>query len=402
MSRGALLALAACAVAVSCHGRLSSERYLAGEEVVVRDFERKVQIHGTALMPAGRGGLLSIWSDDEGVWTMMVTREGYPLRDAVRVSRHGSALISAVHLGKACVADGMGFALAIVPRVTVTQGNAPLEVMLLGLDGRRMQTVVLDAKVGPYSKRVSVVGDCSGVLVGWHQGSIGDFSSRLAFIDVPAGKVRWETRLSDEGVNGFCPGLSMNDGRIVAAWGEVRTAFAHPDEKPRPDAIMSAVLDPEGGLLSGPRRVLETFHTSSTPVLASNGNRIAMLFKDEPPDEYKEGVYLAFLDPEGGLVGEPARIGRGDGPDPPILLTLPGDHMLTAVVRSLAFELLVGVNSLDARGEKTSGELQIYAHQVRFRHLSAFEWDGKISLLHVEQGRTRTRLLLTTLHASSR
>ena len=68
--------------------------------------------------------------------------------------------------------------------------------------------------------------------------------------------------------------------------------------------------------------------------------------------------------------------------------------------RGLAFELLVGVNHLDEQGHKISGELQIYAHQVRFRHLSAVQSTGQISLLHVEQGRTRTRLLLTALHAS--
>ncbi len=402
VSRGAVLALAACAAAASCHGRLFDERYTAGKETAVRDFERKVQIHGTALLPAAGGGLLSIWSDEEGVWSMMITREGSCLGEPVRVSRHGAARISAVHLGEACVADGLGFALAVAPRVTVTQGNVPLEVMLLGLDGRRRQTVVLDGKVGPFSKSVSVVGDCSGVLVGWHQGSVGDFSSRLALIDVASGKVRWETRLSDEGVNGFCPGLAMSDGRIVAAWGEVRTRFASRDEKPRPDALMSAVLDLEGGYLAGPRRVLETFHPVSTPVLEWSGERVAMLFKDEPADVYKEGVYLAFLDPEGGLVGEPERIGRGDGPDPPLLLTLPGDRLVTAAVRSLSFELLVGVNYLDEKGEKISGELQIYAHKVRFRHLAAVESDEEISLLHVEQGRAKTRLLLTVLHANRR
>ncbi len=400
MSRGALLALAACAAAASCHGRLYDERYTAGDETVVKDFERRVQVHGTALLPTAGGDLLSIWSDEEGVWSMMVTREGSPLGDPVRVSRHGAARISAVHLGGSCVTDGLGFALAVAPRVTVTQGNVPLEVMLLGLDGRRKRTVVLDGKVGPFSKYVNLAGDCSGVLVGWHQGSIGDFSSRLALIDVPAGKVRWETRLSDEGVNGFCPGIAMSDGRIMAAWGEVRTRFAPRDEKPRPDAIMSAVLDGEGGFLAGPRRALETFHPASTPVLAWSGDHVAMLFKDEPLDAYKEGVYLAFLDPEGGLVGEPERIGRGDGPEPPLLLTLPGDRLVTAAVRSLAFELLVGVNYLDEKGEKISGELQIYAHKVRFRHLAAFESDEEISLLHVEQGRSRTRLLLTMLHAN--
>jgi hypothetical protein len=352
------------------------------------------------MLPVGSDGLLVIWSDDEGVWTMTMTREGTPLRDPVRVSRHASAHISATALGETCVTHGMGFALGLAPRVTATQGNVALEVLLLGLDGRRMQTVKLDGKVGPYTTHLNVAGDCSGVLVGWHQGSIGDFSARLARIDVPAGKLRWETRLSDVGVNGFCPGLAIDDGRIMAAWGEVRTAFRDPEAEPVPDAIMSAVLDPEGGLLAGPRRVLETFRSSSTPVLAWSGDRVAMLFKDEPPDEYKEGVYLAFLDPEGGLSGEPVRIGRGDGPDPPLLMPLPGDRIVTAVVRSLSFELLVGVNYLDERGEKISGELQIYAHQVRFRHLAAVESEQEISLLHVEQGRTRTRLLLTALHAS--
>lgn len=400
MSRGTLLALAACAAAVSCHGRLFEARYLAGEEAVVRDFGRKVDIHGSAMLPAGQDGLLTIWSDDEGVWTMTTTLEGTALRDPVRVSHHASALIAATALGETCGTHGMGFALALAPRVSAIQGNVALEVLLLGIDGRRMQTVKLDGMVGPYTTHVTVAGDCSGVLVGWHQGSIGDFASRLAMIDVPAGKVRWETRLSDEGVNGFCPGLVVADGRILAAWGEVRTTFTDPREKPVPDAIMSAVLDPEGGLLAGPRRVLETFHPSSTPVLAWNGDRVAMLFKDEPPDVYKEGVYLAFLDPEGGLAVEPERIGRGDGPDAPILLTMPGDRLVTAVVRSLSFELLVGVNYLDAAGQKISGELQIYAHQVRFRHLAAVEHGEEISLLHVEQGRTRTRLLLTALHAS--
>jgi hypothetical protein len=91
------------------------------------------------------------------------------------------------------------------------------------------------------------------------------------------------------------------------------------------------------------------------------------------------------------------RIGRGDGPDRQLLLSLPGDTLATAVVRSLSYELLVGVNVLDREGTKLSGEVQIYAHKVHFRHLSAFLGDGEIVLQQVEQGPETTRLLVTTL-----
>lgn len=400
--RRALAILALPAVVAACHGGLFEEKYVMGEERIVRDFGGKVRVYGTVLLPAGRGGVLSIWSDEEGVWSLPLSRSGSPMRDPARVSRLGAARIAGVSLEEGCAPSGARFVLVAAPRVDVTKGSAGLEVMLLGPEGRRSRTVVMDGKVGPYTTQVSVAGGCDGVLVGWHQGAIGDFSARVAFIDVDEGAVRWERRLSDEGTNGFCPGLLAGEGGFMAAWGEVRPTFRSVKDKPVPDSLVMASLDLDGGFTAGPRYLLPTFRPSVAPALQWSEDRIALAYKDYPVEAFREGLYLAFVDTEGGVEGEPRRVGRGDGPDQPVLMSMSGGRLLTAVVRSLAFELLVGVNHLDSRGEKLSGELQIYAHQVQFRHLSAVIAGRDILLHHVEQTNDGTRLLVTELHPSRR
>lgn len=401
MRRGPAIVLVLALAASSCHRGVFRERYIVGGEIVVHDFGSKVQIYGTALLPMDDGGMLAIWSDAGGVWSVPLASSGSPMREPARVSRLEAAHIAAVHLGADCVQSGHGFALVAAPRVSATEGNASLELMLLGLDGRRSRTIRMLGKVGPYTSHVTLAGDCDGVLVGWHQGSIGDFSSRVALVDAREGVVVWEQRLSDEGASGFCPGILAGRDRFVAVWGEVRPRFRDPDKEPVPDPLMFAALDRDGGFVAGPRKLLDTFIPSMAPTPRWHRDHLAVLYKDYPIEATRDGIYMAFVDPGGGLVGEPRRIGRGDGPDHPLLLSLPEDRLATAVVRTLSFELLVGVNYLDSGGEKLSGEVQIYAHKVRFRRLSAVLRNEEILLHHVEQGLDRTRLLITTLRRSS-
>jgi len=399
VTRRVLLATLLVVGCASCKtGKRTEHRHVVDEERVVMDWGKRVTIHGTALVPSTGGSMVALWSDDDGVWSIPVPAKGKVEGEPRPVSLTPAGYMAAASLGTSCTGSAARHVVVVAPRIDVTVGSAPLEVVFLDVDGDVLARSAIDGAVGPYTSSITVDASCNAVLVGWHQGAIGDFSSRVALLNAHDGTVRWERRLSETGKNGFCPGVLATDDMYVAVWGEARVSFPSSEhEEPEPDRLLLEVLDGGGKPASGPVEIARSFRAEVRADILLDDERLLVLYKDHPLDEYREGVYLTITDLEGTSRLEPVRIGRGDGPDPPALMSVYDDRYASITVRSLASELLIGVNFLDEQGAKQGRELQIYAHRVRFRHLHAIRSGEDIVMLHAEHGERATRLLLTIL-----
>ncbi len=398
MSRAARVSVL-CIVLWSTPGCLSNvyeHRYSMTRDVVVWDFGQRADLYSTALLVAD-GGYVVLWTDREGLWSVLVNRSFARESDPVLLARSWAGSMSAADLGGACEPLGARYAVALAGRTSVLEGRGDLEILLLDGSGHHVSSTALVDEVGPYTSGMNLSGSCDGLLVAWHKGAIGRFESRVASIDVRKLEKRWERTLNAPGVNGFCPSPLPTRSGFDVFWGEVKVSMRDPGDEDDPGRIMHVRMNEDGSLDGAAHPVLETLRVAVPPSIVDLGSGLAMLYKDHPEDEDREGIYLALLDRHGSVVGAPRRIGRGDGPDPALLLRPVPDVLSTAAVRSLSNELLIGLNFLDLKGAKLSGELQIYAHQVRFRRLAALSRDGEVVLLYVEQGTGDTRLLVTTV-----
>lgn len=399
MSRQVLVLLAAVAVLgqAGCQTRMYDGKYSMTSDQVVWDFQGKNDLYSTALLDGSGGGYMVLWTDRDGLWSLSLDRDLHARGDPVRLSDMFAGRMTAADLGGVCQPAGARYAVALAPRVAVTEGSGDLTILLMDEWGKLVSHLTLESEIGPYSNGTNLAGSCDGLMVAWHRGAIGRFDSRLAGVDVRGVKVRWDRTLSTEGRNGFCPALLETRQGTHTVWGEVEVRMRRPGDEDEPGQLMHATVDGAGKLVRKPHPVVTTLRAHVPASLARHGDRIGILYKDHPEEEYRAGIYLAYLDLEGSVLGEPRRIARGDGPDPGLLLPMQPEHLATAAVRSLSSELLIGLNFLDERGTKRSGELQIYAHQVRFRRLSAVPRNDRLVLLFVEQGVTATRLLMTTV-----
>jgi hypothetical protein len=362
---------------------------------LVWDFGRKVDLFATALLPARDGLLLVLWTDRDHLWSLLVEPDGDPAGECRRLTAVRAGKMAATDLGGTCRPAGARYLVAVAPELTVTDGPGDIGLLALDGQGRVVGRTELAGEAGPFSRGMSLTGGCDGVFASWHHGGLGEFESRTAFIDVRRMEVRWRRTLSERGVNGFCPTLLEHGGRLHAFWGRLRVRMRKPGEEDAPGRIMHAVLGTGGATPLDAHAVLETRRAQAAVSAIPHGEGMALLYRDKPVEELREGIYLALLDASGSLAQEPRRIARGDGPDAALLLPMGEDHLATAAVRSLANELLIGLNFLDERGRKRSGELQIYAHQIRFRKLAALPDREQLVLLYVEQGIDGTRLLMT-------
>lgn len=326
---------------------------------------------------------LAVWSDRAGLFARLVEGHGRPLGDAHR-------------LGPPCdggVADARspgGWWVACLRRA-VPEKDAPGGVTLFALDDslalRREHTF---GRAGRYSTGVALAPDGDGVWVAWHDGTPGDHVAWLARVGAEqAPGEPW--RVSRTGLAAGAPDVVVEDGEPVVAWAE--TWFGDDGY------LVGQVLVSDGR--AAPSEVAVIIHEDPRPVLLEDGDGGLLVgWRDEQPAGTHPRLILQRLGTDHRPVGEPQIVGRANGLGRPYLLECE-DAITTVAPRTYGhWDVLVGINRMDAHLERLSVERQIYEYGVDFSLAAAACTGDHLLLLAAERGNTahpRVRIRTGTL-----
>lgn len=320
------------------------------------------------------------WSTTESMYGLFLGPDGLALGKEFRLraepARHMDAAVSV------CGEKTAHILVLAVPFTTPVEGNKPSYLMVLDSRGQPESLPIRLSDVGPYSMGGSVTGLCGRAVVAVHLGRIGDFSIEAAGLDLSEGHAAWTRTITSEGLNGFLPRTATDGKHCAVAWIEKKMQISADAKEKHAGHVKLAVLDAKGDFVTAPVTVEETTTSATAPDLVFQGDTIAMIYKDHPLDEYREGLYLMTLDRAGKLSANPVRLGRADGPSPPILLATKNGEMAALVLRGLAGDLLVGINLIDHKGEKLQRELQIYGHSRKLEEMAAASLGSTVVALY--------------------
>lgn len=369
LKRTAWLVLLACLAAGGCKNPPAKKVATLSPEKTLMSYDRGESIVSVAAAVASPDRVFVAWSTTEGIYGLFLGPDGLARGKEFRLrsepARHLDAAVSV------CGEKRGDILLLAVPFTSPVEGNKPSYLMVLDPKGRPRSLPLRLSDVGPYSMGGSVTGLCGHAMVAVHLGRIGDFSIEASGLDMAAGHAVWNRTLTKEGLNGFLPRSATNGSHYAVAWFEKKMKISADLEKTQMADLRFAVLDRKGEFVTNPVTVEDTTIAASAPDLVFVGQSLHLAYKDHPTDEYRDGLYLLAAQRDGEVTGNPMRLGRADGPAPPILLSTGKGEMAALVLRGLAGDLLVGINLMDRDGEKLQRELQIYGHSRKLEHVAA-------------------------------
>jgi len=361
--------LLACLAAAGCRNPPAKKIATLSPEQTLTSYERGESIVSVAAAAVSRDRVFVAWSTTEGMYGLFVGPDGLARGKEFRLrsepARHLDVAVSA------CGGKARDILVLAVPFTTPVEGNKPSYLMVLDPKGQPRSLPLRLSDVGPYSMGGSVTGLCGKAMVAVHLGRIGDFSIEASGLDMDVGHRVWSKTLTKEGLNGFLPSSATNGSHYAVAWFEKKMKISPDSRDTQTSELRLAVLDRKGEFVTNPVTVEETTIAASAPDLVFAGQNLHLVYKDHPADEYRDGLYLLAAKGDGKVEGTPLRLGRADGPAPPIILGTGDGEMAALVLRGLAGDLLVGINLLDRDGEKLQRELQIYGHSRKLEHMAA-------------------------------
>ncbi len=383
---------------------------------------RGKRIDAIALCSDGQGPV-AFWSDIEGLFARRLDAEGRPTASAVRLGPRCQGGIDAragqsgfvvaclrrpswqepvddapdggdgFGMGGAAVGDGES-ASAVVAGLAPARGNGggiggggkPLPYgPAVGTEGSAAGVTVYTVTdrlvpselarfqgAGTMSRGVSL-GEVGGRLrVAWHDGSpdrqqvwlveMGDGSK-----DAPPRVISDPLRLA--GAPQLAPG---DQGWVV--WAETWMQA----ERTRGQVTL---YDGRGA----PRSLLDVSYPNADPRIIEVEGRRLLTYRQRRKSVGRAGLYLAWMDEDGRVLGEPVRVARADADAPPAVDPCLGG-LVVAAPRTYGASQFVGVNLLERSFDKRGGEQHFY-DVSREMSLAAAACPGAGSLLLVaEQG----------------
>ena len=320
------------------------------------------------------GGVVALWSEPAGLFARKLDPRGKPTAEPVRVGERCGAGLAAqggAALWVACARRPGGSDKQAVPGQVIR--------MRLNAQLRAEQVAVLGA-TGSLSQGVAIAGPATGVpSVAWIEGSPDVQRLWLATSDSPPAVMSTPRRVPGP------PSLHFRS-QLELVWAETWLQEGEPS---------AAVLAVRGA--GGARTLTSVLHEAARPQLVTVGEDLWLAFRDRRPRGRRAGLYAAVLE-AGALSGKATRVGRADGDARPGLASCL-EGVVFATPRTYGGDYFVGVNFLDRRLRKSTGEQQFYEDTHEFG-LAAVACIGEWALVLIaERGslrHTHTRIRAVT------
>ena len=355
--------------ACRCHNPPSRKIARLGQEKVLYKFGKDETVNASMVAGISEDRALVAWSMESGTQAMFINAEGRKTGEIFQISKEKAKTLHGAL--EQCAGRKPKAVLLAVPTTSPVLGNKPLSIVSINPDHSVAGKPIHMGEAGPYSKGGAIVAACNRAYVAWHTGKVGEFNVNAAAVDLDTGKLIWEKTVSRPGLNAFGPSIIKGKGRIAVAWVEKKLVIGKTEAEHRQGDVRLSILDHEGRYILEPVSVARTFLPVYAPAIGFDGEDIMFVFKDHPDDEYRAGLYFMKTSASGKILMNRSRLARADGPDSPLLLKLRDKGLATFVLRGLADDLLVGVNFMGREGTKLQRELQIYAHGVKYKNISA-------------------------------
>lgn len=315
-------------------------------------------------------GALAVWSDRTGTFARLVDHAGRPTTEARRLGPPCDGGVAATRSGPRWV---VGCLRRAVPEKADGGG-----VTLLALDDA-LELVERKSfgRAGRYSAGVDVASDGEHEWIAWHDGTPGDHAAWVVRVGNDGGSSEpW--RVSREGIAAGAPSVVVYDGGPVVAWAE--TWFGDDGY------LVGQVLVSD--TRAAPTEVEVIIHEDPRPVLAIDQRGLLVGWRDEMPAGTLPRLVLARLGDDLTPRGEPRVVGRANGAGGPQLLECDGAVVTVAPRTYGRWEVLVGINRMDAALDRLTVERQIYEYGVDFSLAAAACAGEHVLLLAAERGNT--------------
>ncbi len=279
---------------------------------------------------------------DDGLYARTVDEAGDPQGPATRIAMTCDAGFDVV----ASPADAPWF-IACGRRADLAKDDDGA-VFLFSLDDALAVTSRSElGTLGRDGGGVSVVRDANGPVVGWRDGTPGAWVAKIARPGEPP------EALSAPHMSAGAPHLIVDDGDVVAVWSEMWIEAGQP----------------AGHIVAKrahrTREVSEIHFARSTPRIFHDSQTLVVAFRDARGG--RPGLYVVRLGHDLGVIGEPRRVGRADGPGAPTLVTCGEDWTYSVAPRTWGkSDVLVGINALDAALRLHAPERQVYQWAAQF------------------------------------
>ena len=358
-----------CAYACQCQNPPSRKIARLGHEKVLYKFGKEESVVASMVSGVSGDRALVAWSTGSGTRAMFINAEGRKSGQIFNVSNEKATMLSGA--AQLCAGRKPKAFLLAVPCTSPVSGNKPLSIFSIYPDGSVAGEPIRLGEAGPYSKGGAIATTCNRAYVAWHTGKVGEFNVNTAAVDLETGKVIWEKTVSRPGLNAFMPSIIAGKKQIAVAWAEKKLVIGKQETGHRQGDIRLSIMDEDGRVIQEPVSVARTLLPVFAPAIGFDGEDIVFVFKDHPDEEYRAGLYFMKTGKSGKMIVNRSRLARADGPDSPLLLELRDRGMATFVLRGLADDLLVGANFMGPGGAKLQRELQIYAHGMKYKNISA-------------------------------
>ena len=305
------------------------------------------EFDGVALLSLG-GTLHALSADASGLRLWPLDALGAPDGPAISLGAGcDGGLASREHEGGAWIAclrrpDEAQDKPGALVLMHLDEAGAILEQQLVATPGRDSQGVDLEP-------------DADGVIVAWHDGRPGAWAV-------------WQRRIGPEG---------RQEPRLISS---LRYPAGRPQLLRDGDRVLTTFaeigLDSSGEILGEvrihagrgvPRRLVGISYEAPLPTLARDARGLLLAFRDVRRPYRKAALFILRLDSRLDPLGEPLRVGRSDGPGPPILHPSPAG-LFAISSHTYRRDILVGATLLGDELQVLAAEQQVYAfgaHLVR-------------------------------------
>ncbi len=351
-----------------------------------------------------RDGFAAAWASDNATWHSTLDAEGTPLTPPKRITGQETASIiggGSPLSGKTFWPEADRSSLAAEDLVVLEQDEDSRLIFALVRPNRDTRggvyaalstadegapgEVLRIASAGEYAGRISAAAHGDEVVVAWHEGRLDVSRVHVARLTTTPLKVQSTRALGDEYPT-FYPSVTQLEGVFYVTWSEITREQANRASTVKV-ATLTKDLDIKDLYIAHRGALLET-----APELATAGNAIGLLFRDDRDLDSIPEYYFTRVDKNLKPLREPRRISQADGWNGPSLAYL-GTRFVATAIRSFQRNLLIGLNHFDLGGTKLGGEFQVYADKSDFVRVDVAVKGPDIMMIYAEDRRGSGRIL---------